>query len=397
MKRRILVPVAVILFLAMIGLGAMEQNVNASGAMLPTFRLFPTFIIFHTPTSTPKVKIILTFIKLTLIVQPPIASNTPLPSNTTVPTNTGLPTNTLPGPTQTPIVVTATFQMVPTRRTVFATWTPSPQATGSCPGPVIVYQSNLAGNTHIRAYFTGNSVSQDLTPGIAGQAIHPRITPDGQYVFYTLQNGTTSVPYLIPLCGGAPQQVSDQGGEAVWTSNGLVLVVGDEAFIINLFDPNPTLKDLGVSCHEPDPSPDGTLIACVGPNNQILVATTNPGTLYKLPISGHYPRWRPDGKGLVYSALMKGDQLLDFGTGNSTAISSNPNSVISDLVYNPSIIKQIAAVAGNGITVIATDNSLSPQTITQVGETGLSPDWWTGNHILVDMSEANSYLSRFKQ
>jgi hypothetical protein len=205
-------------------------------------------------------------------------------------------------------------------------------------------------------------------------------------------------PYVVPLCGGAPQKISDQGGEAVWTSNGLVLVVGDEVYIINLFDPNPILKDLGVSCHEPDPSPDGTLIACIGPNNQILVATTNPGVaLYKLPISGHSPRWKPDGKGLVYSALMKGDQLLDFGTGNTTAISSNPNSVISDLVYNPGTIKQVAAVAGSGIAVIMTDDSLPPKTITQEGETGLSPDWWTGTHVLIDMSEANSYLSKFKQ
>ncbi len=392
MKTRILVSIAVILCIGLSGLGIAEQSVNASGALPPTFIINPTFIKFATPTPTPRLKIIGTFIRVTLIIQPPGATNTPLPTNTNLP-----PTNTLPGPTQTPIVVTATFQQVPTKRIVFATWTPTSPTT-NCPRPVIVYSSTSGANTHIKAYFTVSGTFKDLTPAIAGNAIHPRITPDGNYVFYTLQSGDNNVPFLVPLCGGEPQKITDKGGEAVWTSNGLVLVIGDEVYIINLFDPNPFLKDLGISCHEPDASPDGTLIACVGPNNQILIASTNPGVaLYKLPISGHNPRWKPDGKGLVYSALLKGDQLLDFGTGNSNAVSSDPNLIISDLVYNPSAINQIAMVTKIGIEIITTDNSLPPKTITQEGETGLSPDWWTGNHVLVGMTQANSYLSQFKQ
>ncbi len=360
-----------------------------------TIRILPkvTFTL-KTPIFTlipPKrTLIIVTFVKL--------PSNTP----TFTPTNPPTATGTLPPPTatRTNMPPTKPPQVQPTRTF------PPPTQTAACPSDSVAFHQldPATGNTHILLYNIQSKQITDRTPGIDGTAQHPRFSPDNNYIIFTFtrKGDTNSGLWVVPTCGGEPEQIIDAPDlneqQPDWSVTNKIVLSLDKANLY-VFDPIAgTTIDLGVAGSDPAFSPNGEWIA-YSDNGALFVVSAQGAAngLYNLKLRGTNPRWNLDGSGLTYYVPGVGLNRLDFATQQKALL----DPLVTDLAFDPKPGGQLAVVANGQVALTTLQSLANKNQITQpVGNNMVagSPDWTKlTTSTIPDMSAARTFFTALGQ
>lgn len=379
---------------------------------LPTIKVIPKVtLVIRTPIFTlipPRRTLIIvtpirTLIKPPTIVVVPTKTFTPpsVPTNTptTMPTPTTMATLPPPTATNTGVPPTRPSQVLPTR-----TVPPPPPTTqaAACPADSVVFHQldPATGSTHILLYDVQSKQITDRTPGLDGTAQHPRFSPDNNYIVFTFtgKGDTNSGLWVVPTCGGEPEQIVDAPDlneqQPDWSVTNKIVLSLDKANLY-VFDPvTGTTTDLGVAGSDPAFSPNGEWVA-YSDNGALMVVSAQgaPNGLYNLKLRGTNPRWNPDGSGLTYYVPGVGLNRLDFATQQKTLL----DPLITDLTFDPKPGGQLAVIV-NGQLSLTTIQAVTNKTqITQpVGNNKVagSPDWTKLTSSTVpDMAAARAFFT----
>jgi dipeptidyl aminopeptidase/acylaminoacyl peptidase len=247
---------------------------------------------------------------------------------------------------------------------------------------------------------TTTGATRRLTTGRALAAwwedIRPSVSPDGSRVAY----GDQGQVWVVPLDGGPPKAVLE-GGDPVWTPDGLLLatVERDRSTILVQVDPDdPWPVPLAAGdgdCWAPDPSPDGTRVAYVfsphADRNRSAIHVVDLDTGEDRPLTGtpeHHDRnpvWSPDGTTLAFTAERPGwhEIFLISADGARERQVTDGGHNWSDLTWHPEGDRLVAVRDRHGVTdlVIVEVEGGGLDVVAEGGSWG-QPQWLADGRIL---------------
>ena len=225
----------------------------------------------------------------------------------------------------------------------------------------------------------------------------PVVSPDGALVAY----GDGDQVWVVPVAGGPPRAIL-QGGEPVWTPDGLLLigVERDRCTVlaqVDVDDPWPVPVASGDGdCWGADPSPDGTRVAYVfSPHadrnrSEIHVVDLDSGEDRALTgTPEHHDRgvtWSPDGATLAFTAERPGWHEIHLigadGTGERQLTDGGHNWF--DLAWHPDGDRLVGVRDRHGVTdLVVVDVEGGALDVLAEGGSWSQPQWLADGRLLV--------------
>lgn len=188
-------------------------------------------------------------------------------------------------------------------------------------------------------------------------------SPNGNYLYYLVEEGDTATLYRIGVLGGTPEKLLSQVDTPVTfspdgdrlafvrlqltdKSTSLVIARADGSQPVNLLTLNrpQALKSHGFYSSGPAWSPDGNVIAVPAQNisgsspMDVLAVEVKDGTFHAINKQSwsliEKLIWRPDGTGLIMNAIQKDPSRLQlwrlsYPAGDSSQLTNDPNSYVN--------------------------------------------------------------------
>jgi Tol biopolymer transport system component len=188
----------------------------------------------------------------------------------------------------------------------------------------LIFISGAGGDSSVWVMNADGSDRRQLTSGFFD--LRPAVSPDGRYVVFTSTRSGATKLWRVDIEGGNLRQLTSQPNEdncARYTPDGKWIVFqswrSGKATIWKMpADGGDAVQLTDFATFEPEPSPDGKLIACPDAHSRsttrvllIPVEGGEPTLVLKLPANSSGPvKWTADGRALTFIRSLDGAENL---------------------------------------------------------------------------------------